>query len=93
MLTYPVNPNVEGQVVAINDRAIKAVHALYNGQGKGAEMASASGTAWGVLNAVTEYVDHHRRARSDDSHLDAAWFGAGADIKQKAWGEALKLIA
>ncbi|VVE41918.1 DUF932 domain-containing protein [Pandoraea cepalis] len=93
VLTYPVNPNAEGLAVAINDRALKAVHALYNGQGKGAEMASAAGTAWGLVNAITEYVDHHRRARSDDHRLDAAWFGAGADIKQKAWDEALKLVA
>jgi len=42
---------------------------------------------------VTEYVDHHRRARTDDHRLDAAWFGAGATLKQKAWDEAMKLVA
>ncbi|WP_258167496.1 DUF932 domain-containing protein, partial [Burkholderia multivorans] len=61
--------------------------------GKGSDLASASGTAWGLLNAVTEYVDHHRRARTDDHRLDAAWFGAGATLKQKAWDEAMKLVA
>ena len=61
--------------------------------GKGAALASSRGTAWGLLNSVTEYVDHHRRARSDDHRHDAAWFGQGAQIKQKAWDEMLKLVA
>ena len=45
--------------------------------GKGAELASSQGTAWGLLNAVTQYVDHERRARSQDSRMDSAWFGQG----------------
>lgn len=93
VLTYPVNPQADGIPTAINDRAMKAVQGLYVGRGKGSDMASASGTAWGLLNSVTEYVDHHRRARSSDHRLDAAWFGAGAALKQKALNEALKLVA
>jgi phage/plasmid-like protein (TIGR03299 family) len=93
VLTYPVNPQADGIPTAVNDRAMKTVQELYAGRGKGSEMASASGTAWGLLNSITEYIDHHRRARSNDHRLDAAWFGAGAAIKQKAWDEALKLVA
>lgn len=78
---------------ATNNSAIKAAQGLFRGHGKGADLASAAGTAWGLLNSVTEFVDHHRRARSTGHRLDAAWFGHGASIKQKAWGEALKLIA
>lgn len=92
VLTYPTS-NPEQHMIGLNERGLKAVQTLYNGQGKGAEMASANGTAWGLVNSITEYVDHHRRARSDDHRLDAAWFGAGAAIKQKAWDEALKLVA
>jgi len=93
VLTYPVNPQADGIPTAVNDRAMKTVQELYTGRGKGSEMASASGTAWGLLNSITEYIDHHRRARSNDHRLDAAWFGAGATIKQRAWDEALKLVA
>ncbi|CUI86644.1 DUF932 domain-containing protein [Achromobacter dolens] len=93
VLTYPVNPQADGIPTAVNDRAMKTVQELYAGRGKGSEMASASGTAWGLLNSITEYIDHHRRARSNDHRLDAAWFGAGAAIKQKAWDEALRLVA
>jgi phage/plasmid-like protein (TIGR03299 family) len=92
VLTYST-PNVaDRDTLAVNERAIKAVGQLYAGRGKGADLASASGTAWGLLNAVTEYVDHHRRARSDDHRRDAAWFGQGSTIKQRAWDEALKLV-
>ena len=76
-----------------NQKALNSVHALFSGGAKGADMASASGTAWGLLNAVTEHVDRHRRARSNDHRLDSAWFGQGASIKAKAFGEAMKLTA
>jgi phage/plasmid-like protein (TIGR03299 family) len=91
VLTYPVG---SGQPVpATNESAIKAVQSLYAGKGMGATLASASGTAWGLVNSITEFVDHQRRARSDDHRRDAAWFGTGATIKQKAWDEAIRLIA
>ena len=76
-----------------NEKALKGVIELFAGQGKGSQLASANGTAWGLVNAVTEYVDHHRRAKSQDTRLDSAWFGQGAGIKAKAWTEALKLVA
>ena len=76
-----------------NQKALQSVYSLFTGGGKGSDMASASGTAWGLLNGVTEYVDHSRRAMSQDHRLDSAWFGAGASIKNKAFEEALKLAA
>ncbi|WCM19776.1 DUF932 domain-containing protein [Paraburkholderia bryophila] len=93
VLTYSATSPADRDVVAVNERAIKGVGQLYAGRGKGADLASSSGTAWGLLNAVTEYADHHRRARSDDHRRDAAWFGAGATLKQRAWNEAMKLVA
>ena len=76
-----------------NAKAIQSVFALFNGTGKGSEMPSAAGSAWGLLNGVTEYVDQHRRARSTDYRLDSAWFGPGAALKEKAFHEALKIAA
>ncbi|CAJ4290683.1 DUF932 domain-containing protein [Burkholderia pseudomallei] len=93
VLTYSTANVADREALSVNERAIKTVGQLYAGRGKGADMTSASGTAWGLLNAVTEYVDHHRRARSDDHRRDAAWFGAGATLKQRAWDEAMKLVA
>ena len=93
VLTYSSANATDRDALAVNERAIKAVGQLYEGSGHGAHLPSASSTAWGLLNAVTEYTDHHRRARSDDHRRDAAWFGAGATLKQRAWDEAMKLIA
>lgn len=75
-----------------NERAIKKVEELFNGQGKGSELASSKNSSWGILNAVTQYVDHERRAKSIDHRLDSAWFGNGASIKQKAMDQALLTI-
>ncbi|KAF3461284.1 hypothetical protein GO287_02064 [Ralstonia solanacearum] len=91
VLTYPAT-SASTPVPATNDSAIKTVQELFAGRGKGADMASAAGTAWGLLNSVTEFVDHQRRARSDDNRRDSAWFGAGATLKQRAWDEALRLV-
>lgn len=76
----------------VNERAVAHVRALYEGGGRGSLLKSSKGTAWGVLNSVTEFVDHHRRARSDDHRRDAAWFGEGQVIKRRAWDEAVRLI-
>lgn len=76
-----------------NAKAIQRVYRLYDGEGQGSQLASAQGTAWGLLNAVTEYIDHERRARSVDHRLDSAWFGPGAQLKEKAFTEALQLVA
>jgi len=91
VFTYSVSS--AKQVPLINEQAIKKVQSLYAGEGKGAALSAAKGTAWGLLNSVTEFVDHHRRAQSNDHRQDAAWFGQGAALKQRVWNEALQLIA
>jgi len=75
------------------EAAMAKVLDLYNGRGRGAELGSSSGTALGLLNAVTEFVDHERRARNSDYRLDSAWFGQGAALKQKALDRTLALLA
>ena len=77
----------------VQERALKKVQSLYDGHGRGAELSAAAGTAWGLLCAVTEYVDHEKRARTPDHRLDSAWFGQGATLKAKALDEALKMTA
>jgi len=50
----------------------------------GADLSGGSRTAWSWLNAVTQYVDHGARARSQSNRLDSAWFGRGDALKMKA---------
>jgi hypothetical protein len=88
-----VTPNSKLPEVLPNERALRKVQSLYEGGGRGATLESAQGTAWGLLNAVTEYVDHERRARSNEYRMDSAWFGQGAQIKHRALEAALQLAA
>lgn len=64
---------------------------LFNGQGAGATMDGVDGTLWGLLNGVTEYVDHHARAKTAENRLDSAWFGRGEEVKNRAFQKALTL--
>jgi len=45
-----------------------------------------------VVNAVTEYVDHHAKAASASLRMDKAWFGAGDQLKTAAFSKALALV-
>lgn len=56
----------------------------------GSTMASAKGTWWGALNAVTYVVDHPTRSSTEGSALYSAWFGSGANLKRKAMEKALQ---
>lgn len=51
--------------------------------GKGMTLPGSAGTYWGVLNAVLEYVDHHREVRG--SRLSYALLGDGMDLKMRAF--------
>jgi phage/plasmid-like protein (TIGR03299 family) len=63
-------------------KLMKQVHALYAGTGMGS--TAAGRTAWGMLNAVTEYTDHHTGHKTDDARIDSAWFGTNATLKTRA---------
>jgi len=76
-----------------NQKAIQTVYGLYSGEGRGSKLQSANGTAWGLVNGITEYVDTHRRARNQDYRLDSAWFGQGSQLKGKAFEQAMALAA
>ncbi|MEG2434303.1 MAG: DUF932 domain-containing protein, partial [Acinetobacter sp.] len=66
-----------------NSKAMNRAMEMFNGQGRGAELSSAKGTAYGLLCSITEFIDHERRAMSTDHRLDSAWFGAGSNLKQR----------
>ncbi|MBZ6066219.1 DUF932 domain-containing protein [Aeromonas schubertii] len=87
LLAQPLD---EESIVLI--RPVQRLHELYQGAGMGAELASSHNTAWGLVNAVTEYVDHHRRTRSQDHRLDSAWFGQGAQLKSRALAQAITML-
>jgi phage/plasmid-like protein (TIGR03299 family) len=70
-------------------KGFKTVLQLFNGVGKGSQIDGVAGTAWGLVNAVTEYSDFHIRAKNQEYRLDSAWFGAGRALKENI----LELVA
>ena len=64
------------------NRTYRKIMQLFDGEAKGVELAGY--TKWGMLNAVTEYYDHHAPSRSNDARLDNAWFGMGNSMKDRA---------
>lgn len=62
-------------------------------RGPGSDLVTAKGTAWGAVNAVTNYIDFDTRAQSDDNRFSSGQLGAGMQLKQKAFAEALVLAA
>lgn len=71
------------QEAAEDQRSVLDALVLFKGAGMGSELPTRQGTRWGLLNAVTEMVDHHM-GRSRDTALDSAWFGRGNALKQRA---------
>ena len=82
-ITELLKPYHTGKLDISDSRAYKRVFALFNGAAIGSDIAGVIGTRWGMLNAVTELVDHER-GRSDNTRLESAWFGTGAAIKNRA---------
>jgi phage/plasmid-like protein (TIGR03299 family) len=68
----------------------KKLIAFYE-SGPGAQFASAKNTTWGLVNAVSFFTDHGRRALSNGTRFDSAAFGDGARMKQQAFAQALVL--
>lgn len=67
--------------------------------GAGADLSTAKGTYWGLLNAVTEWVDHAAPQRAngrteeqlEESRFDKITWRGGNAIKQRAYTHALEL--
>jgi phage/plasmid-like protein (TIGR03299 family) len=49
-------------------------------------------SAWDAVNAVTEYVDHHRSVKNDGNLWVASNFGSGVAMREKAFDLAMQLV-
>lgn len=71
------------QPVISDSRAYRKVLELFDGRAMGSDLPGVSGTRWGLLNAVTQFVDHER-GHNADSRMNNAWFGDGNRLKTQA---------
>ncbi len=81
---------------------IKNIEYLFK-YGKGQDLKAANGTAWGMYNAVTEYLSYKAGrvknpallddARYKDQRLNNLWFGQNKSLNDKALEEAIKIVA
>lgn len=55
--------------------------------GAGQDMPTAQGTAWGLFNGVTYWIDHVKKGTGDDASKkqSSIWFGDGARVRQRAF--------
>ena len=73
-------------------KAFLDIMTLYRGEALGSDLPEARGSAWQLLNACTQYVDHVA-GRNDDTRMTSAWFGKGNDLKAKAASMLLEVVA
>ena len=88
---------VENRVVSAKEvtdtTAFKKIRELFvDGTAMGAELAGVDGTLWGLLNGITEYVDHHAKGKTPSHQMDNALFGRGDAFKTAALQKALALV-
>lgn len=86
-LLQPEKGEIDGDQIR-KSSAYKKITDLFAGGQMGSEQDATKSTAWGALNAVTEYIDHIT-GKAQSSRLQSAWYGEGSKLKVKA----LNLIA
>jgi phage/plasmid-like protein (TIGR03299 family) len=64
-------------------RAAREKIAKLRDDGQGANLNGSRGTFWGALNAILEFVDHHREIRG--SRVAYALLGDGMELKTRAF--------
>lgn len=71
------------------DKLYEKVVPLFE-KGRGNDLPGVKGSMWAALNSVTEMLTWER-GRSNDTRLDALWFGASKKTNERAFDAALSL--
>lgn len=80
----------------LRNRTEDFVHLLT--AGRGTDLAGVRGTAYGALNALTEWVNHSRstRVRGDRDEAEVKWeatiFGSGQNLMQKGFNSLVEMV-
>jgi len=75
-----------------SSRALRRIITLFDGEALGADFKGCKGTSWGLLNAVTQYVDHESGSSNDKSRaFERAHLTDRANFKVAVADELLKI--
>jgi phage/plasmid-like protein (TIGR03299 family) len=85
------------ELLGVNEEEAAAGKQLINAKkliafyesGPGSDFVGAKNTTWGLVNAVSFFTDHGKRAHNNGTRFNAASFGAGAKMKRDAMTKAL----
>jgi len=65
---------------------------LFKGKALGySAMEGVQNTAYGLLNAITEYADHHTNARTDENRFISSQWGPSSSLKDQAFSTLLAM--
>lgn len=81
-LMQPEKGEIDGDVIR-KSRAYKQITDLFNGGQMGVGQDAIVSSAWGALNAVTEYIDHIK-GKNQSARLMDAWYGQAGKFKERA---------
>jgi phage/plasmid-like protein (TIGR03299 family) len=83
-LLQPSKGEIDGDVIR-KSKGYTAIMGLFQGGQLGSGQDAINKTAWGALNAVTQFIDHVK-GKNQSSRLMDAWFAEGGKLKEKALG-------
>ncbi len=81
-LLQPQAGEIDGDVIR-KSKGYGSIMNLFTGGQLGAEQDASKNTAWGALNAVTQFIDHVK-GRNQSARLMDAWFSTGGKFKERA---------
>jgi phage/plasmid-like protein (TIGR03299 family) len=72
------------------DRLMPKIVRLFE-EGAGNNMPGVRGTAWGMYNAVTDFLSHER-GNNDDNRVNSLWYGDSKRVNANALAAALAMV-
>lgn len=81
-LLQPTEGEIDGDQIR-KSKAYTSILNLFNGAQMGGNQDASKATAWGALNAVTEFIDH-AKGKNQSARLMDAWFSTAGKFKERA---------
>lgn len=78
--------------LSLHPKSVRQILNLYMGAGQGSDMLSSYNTNWGLLNAISEYSQHHSIQKGGiEGHLNSLWLESKARKNQSVYNQLVSL--